>query len=234
MESNTWAIGDSLVVKPGVTDPATGMALGGWQGRLIALEDEQNRLSIQWDSLTLKSMPPAYIVQCEEWGVPWSAMRLSAHDVLPTPERDNGEDVTATIAALETQYSWLSLGEQGRRIRQIVNRAQAHELFASFRTWHAYLEEHLVVPFVATVVTDQRGPVHQGDQVSVTGIIFLDETWGTIVKVRHKRRVYHLPLCVLRATNGAAEIQQLVQDYAVWFTRRSSVYARLPGLSSPK
>ena len=231
MESNTWAIGDSLVVKPGVTDPATGMALGGWQGRLIALEDEQNRLSIQWDSLTLKSLPPAYIVQCEEWGVPWSAMRLSAHDVLPTPERDNGEDLTATIAALETQYSWLSLGEQGRRIRQIVHRAEAHDLFASFRTWHVYLEEHLVVPFVATVVTDQRGPVHQGDQVTVTGIIFLDETWGTIVKVRYKRRIYHLPLCVLRATNGAAEIQQLIHDYAVWFTRHSSVYARLPRLS---
>ena len=77
MESNTWAIGDSLVVKPGVTDPATSMALGGWQGRLIALDDEQNRLSIQWDSLTLKSMPPAYLVQCEEWGVPWTPTHMS-------------------------------------------------------------------------------------------------------------------------------------------------------------
>lgn len=158
-------------------------------------------------------------------------MRFFAHDVLPTSARDSEEDVIAALAAFETQYSWLSLGEQGRRIRQIVNRAEAHNLFASFRIWHAYLEEHLVVPFVATVVTDQRGPVHQGDQVTVTGIIFLDETWGTIVKVRHKRRVYHLPLCDLGATNGAAEIQQFVQDYAVWFTRRSSVYARLPRLS---
>jgi hypothetical protein len=231
MESNNWAIGDSLVVKPGVTDPATGIALSGWQGRLIALEDAGDRLSIQWDSLTLKSMPPAYIVECEEWGVPWSAMRLSAHDVLLTAARDSEEDVTATMAALETQYSWLSLGEQGRRIQQIVNRAEAHDLLTSFRTWHAYLEEHLVVPFVATVVADQRGPVHLGDQVTVTGILFLDETWGTIVKVRQKRRVYHLPLCDLRATNGTAESQQLIQDYAVWFTRRSLVSARLLRLS---
>ena len=234
MKSNTWAIGDSLMVKPGVTDPATGIALSGWQGRLIALEDEGDRLSIQWDSLMLKSMPPAYIVECEEWGVPWSTMRLSAHEVLPTAARDREEDVTAALAALETQYSWLSLGEQGRRIRQIVNRAEAHDLFAAFRTWHAYLQEHLVVPFVATVVADQRGPVHQGEQVTVTGIIFLDETWGTIVRVRQKRRVYHLPLCDLRVTHGAAENQQLIHDYAVWFTRRSSVYARLPRLSYPK
>jgi len=219
------------VVKPGVTDSATGIALSGWQGRLIALEDEGDRLSIQWDSPTLKSMPPAYIVECEEWGVPWSAMRLSAHDVLPTAARDSEEDVTAAIAALETQYCWLSLGEQGRRIRQIVNRAEAHDLFASFRTWHAYLEEHLVVPFVATVVAEQRGPVHQGDQVTVTGIIFLDETWGTIARVRVKRRVYHLPSCDLQATHGTAENRQLIHDYAVWFTHRSSVYARLPRLS---
>ena len=54
MESNTWAIGDSRVVQPGVTDPATGIAFSGWRGRLIALEDAEDRLSIQWDSLTLK------------------------------------------------------------------------------------------------------------------------------------------------------------------------------------
>src|SRR5256886_16459942 len=82
MESNTWAIGDSLVVKLGVSDPATGMALGGWQGRLISLEDVQNRPSIQWESLTLKSMPPAYIVHSEEWGIPWSPTRIAAHQVL--------------------------------------------------------------------------------------------------------------------------------------------------------
>ena len=60
MESSKWALGDSVVVKPGVTDPVTGSALGGWQGRLIALEDQRDRLSIQWDSLTLKSMPPRF------------------------------------------------------------------------------------------------------------------------------------------------------------------------------
>src|SRR5258708_27375343 len=128
MESNSWAIGDSLVVKPGVTEPVTGIALSGWQGRLIALEDEGDRLSIQWDSLTLKSMPPAYIVECEEWGVPWSAIRLSAHEGLPTAARDREEDVTAALADLETQHSWLRLGAEGKRIRQTVNRADTHPI----------------------------------------------------------------------------------------------------------
>src|ERR1700681_3288182 len=157
MESSKWALGDSVVVKPGVTDPVTGSALGGWQGRLIALEDQRDRLSIQWDSLTLKSIPPTFLLTYEEWGMPWSALRLATRDVLPTAARDREEDVLVTIAALEAQYSWLSLGEQGRRIRQIVYRTEERDLFAPFRAWHAYLEEHLAVPFVASVVEHQRG-----------------------------------------------------------------------------
>lgn len=228
MGSSKWALGDSVVVKPGITDPVTGSALGGWQGRLIALEDQRDRLSIQWDSLTLKSIPPTFILTYEEWGMPWSALRLATRDVLPTAARDREEDVLVTIAALEAQYSWLSLGEQGGRIRQIVYRTEEHDLFAPFRAWHAYLEEHLAVPVVVSVVEHQRGPVPQGAQVTVTGISLLDETWGTIVRVRYQRKVYHLPLCDLRAIQAPDEIQQLIQDYAVWFTRRSSVSARLP------
>jgi len=109
-----------------------------------------------------------------------------------------------------------------------VNRAQEHDLFTSFSTWHAYLEEHLVVPFMVTVVEAQRGPVQQGEQVKVTRISMLDETVGTVVRVRLKRRVYHLPLCELRAMDATAEIQQLIYDYAVWFTHHSSIYARYP------
>ncbi len=138
------------------------------------------------------------------------------------------EDVAATVAALETQYSWLSLGEQGERIRQIVNREEKHDFFSSLRVWHAYLEEHLEVPFVATVVEDQRGPVKQGDEVKVIGISLLDETYGTIVRVRQKRRVYHLPLHDLRATNAPAEIEQLVEDYAVWLVRYPTLFAQYP------
>src|SRR5690348_14737554 len=132
MESSYWAIGDSLMVKPGITERATGSSLSGWQGRLIALSEKGDTLTIQWDSLTLKSIPHTYIARCEEWGVSWSTMRLAAQDMLPAAARDREEDVRAAIAALETHYSWLSLGEQGRRIQQIVNRAEAHDLFTSF------------------------------------------------------------------------------------------------------
>ena len=221
MKSRNWAIGESVVVKPGVTDPDTGGNIGGWQGRISAILDEAEILTIQWDSLTLKSIPPAHIAWSEEEGLSWSEMNLSLDEVEPATARDTEGDVAAALKELESQTSWLYLGgEQGKRIQAIANRAAGHNELAVFRAWHAYLEEHLVFPFAATVMEYQRGPVHQGARVSVLAITFLDETYGTIVAVKHKNGVNELPLCDLKAMDAVAETRQLVEDYAMWFANR--------------
>ena len=151
-------------------------------------------------------------------------MNLSPEEVEPVAARDTVDDVAAALKELESQTSWLYLGgEQGKRIQAIVNRAAGqagHKELAVFRAWHAHLEEHLVFPFAATVVEYQRGPVRQGARVTVLAITFLDETYGTIVAVKHKNGVNELPLCDLKTTEADAETRQLVEDYAVWFANR--------------
>src|SRR5437588_7779360 len=150
MESRNWTIGESVVVKAGVTDPDTGRDIGGWQGRIGAILDGAEILTIQWDSLTLKSMLPAHIAWCEEEGLSWSEMNLSLDEVESAAARDTEDDVAAAVAELESQTSWLYLGaEQGRRIQAIVSRAAGRNELAVFRAWHAHLEEHLVFPFAA-------------------------------------------------------------------------------------
>ena len=147
--------------------------------------------------------------------------RVGTIEVEPATAHDTEDDMARTIAEIESKSSWLHLGgEQGKRIQEIVNRAQDHDKFAVFRTWHAYLEQHLVFPFMATVVEYQRGPVRQGARVKVLDITFLDETYGTIVAVKHKNGVNELPLCDLKATEGNTETGQLVEDYAMWFANR--------------
>ncbi|MFL5591225.1 MAG: calcium-binding protein, partial [Ktedonobacteraceae bacterium] len=64
------------------------------------------------------------------------------------------------------------------------------------------------------------GPVRQGARVSVRAITLLDDTYGTIVAVKHKNGLNDLPLCDLKATGADAETQKLVEDYAVWFANR--------------
>ena len=221
MASRNWTIGESVVVKPDVTDPDTGRDIGGWQGRISVILDEAEILTIRWDSLTLRSMPPALLAWSEEEGLSWSEMNLSLEEVEPATARDTEDDVAVALKELESQTSWLYLGgEQGKRIQAIVSRSAGHNELAVFRAWHAYLEEHLVFPFTATVVEYQRGPVRQGARVSVLAITFLDETYGTIVAVKHKNGVNELPLCDLKATDAVTETRQLVEDYAVWFANR--------------
>src|SRR6266567_4672534 len=190
MESRNWTIGESVVVKPGVTDPDTGRDIGGWQGRISAILDEAEILTIRWDSLTLKSIPPAHLAWSEAEGLSWSEMNLLHNEVELAAARDTEDDVAAATAELESQTSWLYLGgEQGKRIQAIVNRAAGqagHKELAVFRAWHAHLEEH----------------------------------YGTIVAVKHKNGVNELPLCDLKATEADAETRQLVEDYAVWFANR--------------
>src|SRR2546426_12487164 len=98
MKSRNWAIGESVVVKPGVTDPDTGRDIGGWQGRIGAIFDEEEILTILWDSLTLRSMPEAFIAWSEEEGLSWSEMNLSTEEVEPASASDTEDDVAATIA----------------------------------------------------------------------------------------------------------------------------------------
>src|SRR5205085_3963033 len=131
MENRNLAIGDSVLVKPGVTDPDTGNDISGWQGRIHAFYDEAETVAILWDSVTLKNMPAEHIAWCEEEGLSWTEMNLSTDEVEPGAARDTEKDVAATIKEIQSQSNWLYLGgEQGKRIQQIVNRAKGRHEFA--------------------------------------------------------------------------------------------------------
>jgi hypothetical protein len=103
MEKNEWTIGESVVVKSGVTDPDTGRDLGGWQGRIGAIFEEERTVTIHWDRLTLESLPLAHIAWCEEEGLDWSAMSLSGEEILPVPARDTEAEVVQARTRLESQ-----------------------------------------------------------------------------------------------------------------------------------
>lgn len=222
MEKNTWTTGESVVVKSGMTDPDTDRDIGGWHGRISAMLDDGEIVTIHWDRLTLENLPLAYLAWCEEEGLDWSAMNLSYEDVLPATARDTEAEVVKARSKIESQTNWLYLGgEQGQRVQAIVNQAEDKEdEYSVMQTWHTYLEEHLVVPFAATVTEEQRGPIRQGAQVTVLRIVDLDDLYGTLVEVQSKHRTSILPLCDLEATTADTSTSQLVDDYSTWFANR--------------
>lgn len=94
-------IGDSVVVKSGVDDPDFGGDIGGWQGRVRDMDDEV--VSIEWDSITLREMGLDLIIRCENENFDWEVMRLNHTDVRKASSRDSERDVTSTAGALRAR-----------------------------------------------------------------------------------------------------------------------------------
>jgi hypothetical protein len=219
-----FEVGDSVVVKPGVTDPDFGIELGTWQGRIMDIhttEQEGICVAIRWDSVTLKNMPASAIEQCEEQGLSWTEYVLLASEVERTTPRDNEQVAEQIASELAKQYAWSHLGEQGRRIRQVLVSVDPEDEVDDLYAWEEYLTEHLSFPFEAEVDEAQdRGPVRDGDRLKVTGISLLDELYGVIVDVWRGRRKHTFHLCDLAVVDDRSPNYQLVKDYRVWFANR--------------
>ena len=116
-------MGDCIVVKPGVKDPDSGMAIAGWQGRVTEIQSSQSgklTVTFQWDSLSLKRMPASAIRRYEEKGLGWTSMELYLEEIERAEPRDTQDDVDALIKKLSAEHAWDYLGKQGQRIHQVL------------------------------------------------------------------------------------------------------------------
>ncbi len=85
-------VGDSVVVKPGTKDPDMGFDIGGWQGRIEDVYDEENTVLIRWDSITLKDMSYELIIQSEMENLDWELMVLKVSEFQKAMPRDTKSD----------------------------------------------------------------------------------------------------------------------------------------------
>ncbi len=231
--SAKFKVGDSVVVKRGVKDPDLGSDLGNWQGRVTAIQQYEQAdaltVMIAWDSITLRNLPESVIVHCEQEGLDWASMGLYVYEVTLAKARDTTQDVAKVKAELSEEYGWIAIGndeEQGRRIQAVVNCADRnpshrnHEL-AILEAWDRHLKTTLTLPFAAEVAEFQvRGPLRGGDKVTVVSFSEVDDLYGVLVTVQHRRQSYHFPLCDLEASDPKSPNHDSLEDYRVWFANR--------------
>jgi hypothetical protein len=68
-------LGDSVRVLPGVKDQYTDIDLGGWQGRIVDIEQAgETYVEIAWGSITLRQMPADYIRAAPEGNFEYALM----------------------------------------------------------------------------------------------------------------------------------------------------------------
>jgi len=217
-------VGDSVSVKQGVPDPDTGHDIGGWQGRITNVregDDESILVTIEWDSLTLNNLPASMIEQCEKAGTDWAVLNLESGDVERATSRDKPEDAISARKQLASQYAWIHLGDQGKRIQQVLAGVDADDERAVFDAWDEYLTQHVTFPFEAQVAEFQEhGPLQAGDRVQVIHVSALQDLYGVMVHARARGGEYNFPLCDLEVMDRRSPNYQVVDDYAVWFANR--------------
>lgn len=221
MTQTKLQLGDAVVVKPNVEDPDLNIIIGGWQGRVTEINEKDNLICIDWDSLTLKQIPAETIDQCEEEGLDWARMYLPLEEVERTRVRDNEDDVEEAIEMLESKHGWSSLGEEGKRIQAVLDKAEDGSEWAAYEAWEAHFQQVLSFPFEAEVSEwQERGPLRTGEEVKVLGIEGSEDLYGILVSVRREHRKYVFPLCDLEVVDKSSSNYQPVKDYAVWFANR--------------
>lgn len=211
----------SVVVKAGVKEVETGIEMGGWQGRITEVDEDNDIITIDWDSITLRALPPDYIAASEEEGLRWDQYFLSHSDVEPAPVRDTEADVKAAFNELHHQYLWADLGPEGKVIQAVLQDVDPDDELAALRAWEAHLRKALTFPFKAEVAESQdRGPLQAGDKVVVRCIAEVDDFRGIWVEIQSRYGISLFPLCDLEVIKKRSLMHDRLQAYVVWYANR--------------
>ena len=218
-----FKIGQTVKVKNGVLCPDDSeFDLSGWTGRIIDLvEDEEPTIGIEFDSITLKSMPEKFIKKSEQEGLDWSMIYLDVNDVERTKSRDTEQEAKIVRNEIKKHFEWIGIGSGGELIQSVINSAESFKEWDALKAWEKYLEENLQFPFETLIHEYQgRGPLNEGDKLKVFGIELVDDHYGIIVACRKERKRYDFPLVDLKVTEKKSINSNIIEAYRTWFANR--------------
>jgi hypothetical protein len=216
-----FAVGDSVRVKPGTTDPEfQDIPLGGWAGTVQEVDSTSSPplYLVEWGERTLEQMHPVVLKRAERDGVEVDSLWLGEADLEP----DRGEPaVMEQPTAIRTRP--LRTNDQEDRIRAIFDLTSDDPLPAAtaenVRKYHAHLASRLSFPFQAkfSEFTDDLLP--RNVAVTVVGLCDAedcDEEEGVLCNMEQEGEVIEFPLAELVEVLGR-ENWRLVEDYSYWF-----------------
>ena len=217
-----FCVGDAVVVKPGVLCPdKPALSLAGWQGWVTEIYKEEGTVGVDWDSPTLRAMPPDYIRECEIQGLGWASMVLDRDEILPAAPRDSPAAAQAVAEKIGHHHCWDYLGDLNPGIAELLGPLGKASEMTYLNAWEEHLDKALRFPFKARREEQfQRGPINAGDIVEITGLAEIDDKYGLLANARMGRRSFIIPLCDMEAVDENSPNYQPLNDYVVWFANR--------------
>jgi hypothetical protein len=217
-----FEVGDRVRVKRGVTDvDYPDMLIGGWSG-VVSRVEKSGDCMVVWSRETLDAVDPIFKKRCVRDGLELERYWLPEGDL----ESDLGGPLEIESPG-EVSTEPLSHDDQDDRIRMVFGLDSNDPLpdvdTEMLEIYYEYLAESLDYPFEA-------------EHTPGTGLLFrhsrivkvlaprdsddeplIDDSYGVLCRVRHKRRVQVVPLCELEIEKGRPN-RQLLRDYGYWFS----------------
>ena len=120
-------VGDSIKIIDGIIDPDTGIQLDGFVGRIKEYL-ASNLVNIEWDSISLQSLPDTYIRSAINEGCDYLTYNIEPKDLELCAARDIPADIVKVARKLGEKWDNLEVfGELADLIETIV------EKFSIFR-----------------------------------------------------------------------------------------------------
>jgi hypothetical protein len=98
---------EPVVVKNGTRAQDLGIDFSGWHGRasdILITEEAEPRIHVIWDSLSLRAIPLAVIVQCVKEEFDWTGVLVRLLEIEHAEPRDTWDDVQAAIDAIVEEH----------------------------------------------------------------------------------------------------------------------------------
>lgn len=220
-------IGDNVKVKAGVKDPDDDeYSIAGWQGWVVEVYDEnldENNIEnlqfmVSWDSVTLKNIPRARLIELEREGYDWTMMCLDINDVDIATPRDKMEDAEAMSEVLSDDIYWEGMGEEGEQIAQILGNAQT--LDEAYKLWATYLEKELKFPFEVEFYSEENSIVDNNSDIKAIRLGDIDEDYGILVVVPFENAIRQVALSDLDIKDETSPNFKALDLYGTWFTNK--------------
>jgi hypothetical protein len=212
--------GDCVRIKQGVNDPDyPEIDLSGWQGRIVSYEGKEadgELYTLAWDSISLKALDEDVILDAIEEEIDYTLISLYAHDLEKAEARDTEKDVELAIAELDEEFFWSDLGEQGARIREVLNTAKSKSEADMLKAWEKHLKSKLKFPVQVIYVGESTGPFKEGAKFQLLGIDSISEIMGLMGTAKLDKGNSVVPLCDLDVEIEGDDTESMY-DYCIWY-----------------
>ena len=207
--------GASVKIAKRVYDPETGIALGGFIGRIEEIflgENSEVMYEVELDSLSVNKLPSAYVKEMVTAEEDFQNFNIAETGLKKCQARDTNEDTHGAYRTLLHQYLWYYLDESTQKRFQTIL-LQKTELM-DYENWEIFLRNQIKFP----VNVKSRGMLEfrKGERLYITKLEGYNEEVGLIVNVDYRNRPGNYPLYDLMPVAKDKQLQQIFDDYLTW------------------